>query len=77
MLSVLDSASDFGITYIMFISLLNIMNKLVQIHDVELRLQSNCSRSQSWIFYLSYVHLESSSQLNLCLINNKFNYLEH
>lgn len=29
------------------------------------------------IFYLTYVHLESSSQLNLCLINNKFNYLAH
>lgn len=26
---------------------------------------------------LTYVHLESSSQLNLCLINNKFNYLAH
>lgn len=25
----------------------------------------------------AYVHLESSSQLNLCLINNKFNYLAH
>jgi len=29
------------------------------------------------VSYLTYVHLESSSQLNLCLINNKFNYLEH
>lgn len=29
------------------------------------------------IFYLTYVHLEFSSQLNLCLINNKFNYLAH
>ena len=29
------------------------------------------------VIYLTYVHLESSSQLNLCLINNKFNFLEH
>ena len=29
------------------------------------------------VLNLTYVHLESSSQLNLCLINNKFNYLEH
>lgn len=29
------------------------------------------------VLKLPYVHLEFNSQLNLCLINNKFNYLEH
>jgi len=29
------------------------------------------------IIYLTYVHLKSSSQFNLCLINNIFNYLAH
>lgn len=29
------------------------------------------------VLNLTYVHLESSLQLNLCLINNKFNNLEY
>lgn len=61
----------------MFIRILSIVNIILQIHDAELWQQLRLRRPQSWICYLTYVHLESSSQLNLSLINNKFNYLEH
>lgn len=44
---------------------------------LELWQQTVLCRSQSQISYLTYVHLKSSSQLNLCLINNKFNYFKH
>ena len=54
------SVPDLGITDIMFIRILSIVNRILQIHDAELWQQLRLRRPQSWISYLTYVHLKYS-----------------